>query len=121
MFHSDMVTLNVIRLFPVKPQERRDVGSQGPSLSNSQVSIPELEKAQTQPIIPPPDVGLRAWLQVLCGFILMLNTWGIIVSYGSFQTYYTTQGGITDETSSSTIAWIGSLQVSSSSKRTRRY
>jgi hypothetical protein len=96
---------------PALPRANKDVESQLPTAAVSQESLPPLEKVQTLPTIPPPDVGLQAWLQILCGFFLMLNSWGIVVSYGSFQTYYTT-GGITDETSPSTIAWIGSIQVS---------
>src|ERR1700755_2525259 len=91
-------------------QKTKDVESQFSHPYSSQESIHTVEKVSTQTNIPPPEVGLQPWLQVLCGFFLMLNTWGIVVSYGSFQTYYTTGRGITDETSSSTIAWIGSLQ-----------
>lgn len=40
----------------------------------------------------------------------MFNSWGIVVSFGIYQTYYTT-GGIQDETSPSSIAWIGSMQA----------
>jgi MFS family permease len=60
--------------------------------------------------IPPPDVGLWPWLQVLAGFFMMFNSWGIVISFGSFQTYYA-HGGLTTKTSDSTIAWIGSIQV----------
>ena len=37
---------------------------------------------------PPPDGGLVAWTQVVCGHLIVFNTWGYIVSYGVFQTYY---------------------------------
>ena len=37
---------------------------------------------------PPPDGGLVAWTQVACGHLIVFNTWGYIVSYGVFQTYY---------------------------------
>ena len=37
---------------------------------------------------PPPDGGLVAWTQVVCGHLIIFNTWGYIVSYGVFQTYY---------------------------------
>jgi hypothetical protein len=33
---------------------------------------------------PPPDGGLTAWLQVLGGYFLFMNTWGIINAYGMF-------------------------------------
>ncbi|KKA27276.1 hypothetical protein TD95_005210, partial [Thielaviopsis punctulata] len=56
---------------------------------------------------PPPDGGLKAWLAVLGGHLIIMNTWGVIVSFGIFQTYYTS---ILDKPRS-TISWIGSLQV----------
>jgi hypothetical protein len=31
---------------------------------------------------PPPDGGLTAWLQVVGGHFLFMNTWGIINAYG---------------------------------------
>jgi MFS family permease len=61
--------------------------------------------------LPATDVGLTPWLQVLGGFFLMFNSWGILVSYGVFQTYYTSGGGITDEHKPSNIAWIGSIEA----------
>jgi MFS family permease len=84
--------------------------SQIPTTEDSIENFEVLEKTPTLPILPPTDVGLVAWLQVLGGFFLMFNSWGIVVSYGTFQTYYTT-GGITDQSNPSTIAWIGSIQV----------
>lgn len=69
-----------------------------------------IEKSEMAPALPPVDVGFMPWLQVLGGFLLMFNSWGILVSYGTFQTYYTSGGGISDESSPSKIAWIGSVQ-----------
>jgi len=63
-----------------------------------------------QASLPPVDRGLAAWLQVLAGFLLMFNCWGIVLSFGTFETYYTT-GGISDQSSRSNIAWIGSIQA----------
>lgn len=37
---------------------------------------------------PPPDGGLVAWTQVVMSHLIVFNTWGYIVSYGAFQTYY---------------------------------
>ena len=37
---------------------------------------------------PPPDGGLVAWTQVLMGHLIVFNTWGYIISFGVFQTYY---------------------------------
>ncbi|KAL1588109.1 hypothetical protein WHR41_03315 [Cladosporium halotolerans] len=57
---------------------------------------------------PPPNGGLTAWLQVLGGFFLFFNTWGILNTFGVFQTYYES-GELFRETSSN-ISWIGSVQ-----------
>ncbi|KAI1806489.1 MFS general substrate transporter [Daldinia bambusicola] len=56
-----------------------------------------------------PDGGLTAWLQVLGAFVIMLSTWGLINSFGVFQTYYET-APLAPSSSSSDISWIGSLQ-----------
>ncbi|CAG8018758.1 unnamed protein product [Penicillium olsonii] len=57
---------------------------------------------------PEFDTGLRTWLQVLGSFFLFFNSWGIINTWGAYQTYYEQE--LLAGTSSSTIAWIGSLQ-----------
>ncbi|KFY86694.1 hypothetical protein V500_07462 [Pseudogymnoascus sp. VKM F-4518 (FW-2643)] len=59
-------------------------------------------------IQPPPNGGLKAWLQVLGAFLIVLNTWGLANSFGVFQTYYSTTLLVTSSPSS--ISWIGSIQ-----------
>ncbi|OJD12291.1 hypothetical protein AJ78_07082 [Emergomyces pasteurianus Ep9510] len=54
------------------------------------------------------DRGWKAWSQVLASFFLFFNTWGIVIAYGSFQTYY--EQHLLAGESPSTIAWIGSIQ-----------
>ena len=56
----------------------------------------------------PPDGGLVAWLQVVAGFMIFFNTWGMITAFSVFQTYY--ESGELFEASSSNISWIGSIQ-----------
>lgn len=56
---------------------------------------------------PPPDGGLQAWIQVVCAWLALANTWGFVNSFGAFQTYYAT---IISE-SASNISWIGSIQT----------
>ncbi|KAI1073722.1 MFS general substrate transporter [Whalleya microplaca] len=46
---------------------------------------------------------------VLGAFVLNLNTWGLMNSYGTFQTFY--QLNMLRGNSSSSIAWIGSTQA----------
>ncbi|KAJ5100510.1 MFS general substrate transporter [Penicillium angulare] len=69
------------------------------------------ERTIPKPPAPParPDGGFLAWLQVAGSWCLMFNCWGIVNSYGVFQTYYETEALPTR--SSSDIAWIGSLQA----------
>jgi predicted MFS family arabinose efflux permease len=55
-----------------------------------------------------PNGGLKAWLQVLGSFFLFFNSWGIVNTFGSYQTYYSLH--MLSGTSSSTISWIGSIQ-----------
>lgn len=58
---------------------------------------------------PPPNGGLIAWLHVLGGFMLFFNTWGILNTFGVYQTYYET--GALFQESSSNISWIGAIQA----------
>jgi hypothetical protein len=57
----------------------------------------------------PPDGGLKAWLQVVAGFMLFFNTWGLLNTFGVYQTYY--ESGVRFQASSSDISWIGSIQA----------
>ncbi|KAL3446436.1 major facilitator superfamily domain-containing protein [Aspergillus insuetus] len=58
---------------------------------------------------PPPNGGATAWLHVLGGFMLFFNTWGMLNTFGVFQTYY--ESGALFSRSSSDISWIGSIQA----------
>ncbi|CAG8959744.1 hypothetical protein HYFRA_00001650 [Hymenoscyphus fraxineus] len=57
----------------------------------------------------PPDGGTAAWLVVLGAWCCSFSSPGWINSVGSFQQYY--EVGPLKEYSSSTIAWIPSLQL----------
>lgn len=56
---------------------------------------------------PPPDGGLKAWIQCAMTFLVIFNTWGYVNSFGTFQTYYESSLGET----ASTVSWIGSVQT----------
>lgn len=56
-----------------------------------------------------PNGGLTAWLQVLGSFFLFFNTWGVVNTYGTYQTYY--ESDLLSSSSPSNISWIGSLQA----------
>lgn len=55
-----------------------------------------------------PNGGLDAWLQVLGGFFVYFNTWGLIITFGVFQSYY--QNHHLSHYSPSQISWIGTIQ-----------
>ena len=55
-----------------------------------------------------PDGGTVAWLQVLAAFFLLFNAWGIINSYGSYQTYY--MATLLRHEPPAAISWVGSVQ-----------
>lgn len=102
----------------------KDVNKQETSdteTANSIVGDTTTEKPRTQPEPeisstpkngggppPPPDGGMVAWLQVLGGFMLFFNTWGLLNTFGVFQTYY--ESGVLFNKSSSDISWIGAIQ-----------
>lgn len=56
---------------------------------------------------PPPDGGIKAWTQALMGHFVVLNTWGMIATFGVFQQYYTKNMGL----EASATSWIGSVQM----------
>jgi hypothetical protein len=78
---------------------------------------PPQDRASQAPPSGPPgppggpsfDSGLKAWLQVLAGFMLFFNTWGLLNTFGVYQTYY--ESGALFQASSSDISWIGSIQA----------
>ena len=84
---------------------------QGSNASDLTLERPLTHPSAPTPSIhePAPDGGLRAWLQVVCSFFLFFNSWGIVNSFGVFQTYYTTS--LLSNESASSISWIGSIQA----------
>ncbi|KAK6375704.1 hypothetical protein LTS17_007526 [Exophiala oligosperma] len=73
------------------------------------VGVTGAEAIPTQPKPDDvPDGGTLAWLQVAGSWLLFFNSWGIINTFGVYQTYYETIGY--PNLSPDTIAWIGSTQ-----------
>lgn len=56
----------------------------------------------------PPDGGRVAWLQVLASFLVNLNDWGLVSSFGIFQAFYASD--VLVKKSSLSIAWMGTTQ-----------
>lgn len=57
-----------------------------------------------------PEGGMQANMAMLGGFLAVFTTWGIITSFGVFQTYY--KNVLLPELSSFQLGWIQSLQLS---------
>ena len=74
-----------------------------PSPSNPSPTLPH----ETFDPGPPPDGGLRAWLQVLAGHLINALTWGLSASFGVYQLHYTESLHLPP----SQISWIGSMQL----------
>lgn len=71
--------------------------------------VPVAAPAATPPGMPKqPNGGLDAWLQVLGGFFIYFNTWGLIITFGVFQSYY--QNHLLTRYTPSQISWIGTIQ-----------
>ncbi|KAI0000612.1 MFS general substrate transporter [Xylariaceae sp. FL0662B] len=62
---------------------------------------------ETRITAPPPDGGLVAWVQVIGSWCVIFCTFGIVNSFGVYQTYYEQN---LSGTSSSDISWVGSIQ-----------
>ncbi|OJJ50115.1 hypothetical protein ASPZODRAFT_89959 [Penicilliopsis zonata CBS 506.65] len=68
------------------------------------------EQGCPQPAPPKfPEGGLRAWLVVLGAWCVSFSSFGYLNGYGVYQDYYTKH--LLAGEASSTIAWIGSVQV----------
>ncbi|KAJ5093147.1 hypothetical protein N7456_009008 [Penicillium angulare] len=66
--------------------------------------------AEKQPATPPPppNGGVVAWLQVIGAFFLFFNSWGVVNTFGVFQSYY--EVTLLPGYSASSISWIGTVQ-----------
>ena len=68
-------TLNGDEEKGIPPEEEGDVEAPAQSEANSD---PEPLPPKNAGPGPPPNGGLTAWLQVLGGWMLFFNTWGIL-------------------------------------------
>lgn len=99
-----------------KASSAGDLNSEQQTLNDDASSpaavVREKEGGKAAPV--PPDAsaarngGFQAWLQVLSSFFIFFNVLGLLNTYGQFQTIYETE--ILKSETSSTIAWIGSVQ-----------
>ncbi|SAM83860.1 related to MCH4-monocarboxylate transporter [Ustilago bromivora] len=75
--------------------------------STSKESFWSLSPAPAQP--KQMDGGTVAWLQVVASFLLFFNSWGLVNTYGAYQTFY--HSHLLANESDSSISWIGSVQA----------
>lgn len=83
-----------------------------PATADAQHAPPQQHPPPTQqgpPDGPPPNGGTTAWFQVLGSWMLFFNTWGILNTFGVYQTYH--ESGKLYIESSSSISWIGAIQA----------
>ncbi|KAE8154676.1 major facilitator superfamily domain-containing protein [Aspergillus avenaceus] len=74
--------------------------------SNQDPPVALVDPGQENPV---PNGGLQAWLGVVAGFCVFVNSWGLITTFGAFQEYYRTV--LLRGESPSAISWIGSIQA----------
>ncbi|KAH1492592.1 hypothetical protein KXX06_002753, partial [Aspergillus fumigatus] len=89
--------------------DNRSEGSSPPStLPVEELRAEKVEETQTPSPPPPPNGGWMAWLQVVGAFFLFFNSWGVVNTFGVYQTYYETD--LLHGHSPSSISWIGTVQ-----------
>ncbi|OOQ89423.1 putative MFS monocarboxylate transporter [Penicillium brasilianum] len=77
-----------------------------PESDGSEVENQPPKEPATPP--PPPNGGLTAWLQVAGAFFLFFNCWGVVNTFGVYQSYY--EDTLLSGYSASSISWIGTVQ-----------
>ncbi|KAJ9357879.1 hypothetical protein DTO027B9_2806 [Paecilomyces variotii] len=91
------------------PTSNGDTSNKNEVISTSESDPQSSENQQSgyQKGDPVFDTGLISWLQVLGSWFCFFNSWGIINTFGVFQTYY--EQALPNQTADD-IAWIGSIQ-----------
>jgi hypothetical protein len=107
---AENVTQNEVELIQVKKEAKgQDVEKDA---AHHHVLSKQLSRVQSNTDVqdpgPPPDGGLTAWSMACAGHLIMFNVWGLVNSYGLFQTYYVQVMKIGGESS---VAWIGTTQI----------
>lgn len=93
-------------------EKKSDADAQSSFHSGDEPPLSDADDLE-KPLPPSPqrmDGGLEAWLQVLGSWLLFINTWGLTNSYGTFQTYYSSDASPIPSYASSSLSWIGSVQ-----------
>ncbi|KAK9447744.1 major facilitator superfamily domain-containing protein [Limtongia smithiae] len=83
--------------------------SAGLEFANNPPPDEDATEAEKSVFDSAPNGGLGAWIQVSGSVFIYFNSWGIINSFGVFESYYSING--LSNKSESQIAWIGSIQA----------
>lgn len=88
-------------------------GTDNPAAEKPGAGLPPVSEAATEVATAPdlddiPNGGLKAWLQVVGAFFVLFNSWGIVNTFGVFQTYY--EANLLRTSTPAAISWIGSIQ-----------
>lgn len=94
---------------PFQDHSESDINEGQTSSDEKRADTEAAPSRQRQQDDGPPNGGWMAWLQVLASFCIFFNTWGVLNTFGIFQTYYET--GALFHQSSSNISWIGAIQA----------
>ncbi|KAF7943117.1 hypothetical protein EAE96_011059 [Botrytis aclada] len=87
--------------------EEKDAAFEETLARRTRTNGTQVTTASWRALGPPPDGGMKAWVQVILSHLVIMNTWGFINSFGVFQTYYVT----TLNRPASDVSWIGSVQI----------
>ena len=93
------------------PDANRDGSFTGDRNNDGTADLEQVasEKPSINNIKSVPNGGFRAWMQVVGVFFIFLNSWGIVNTFGTYQTYY--ELDLLKTSSPSNISWIGSIQA----------
>jgi hypothetical protein len=110
MFYSQQAQSGSSSTSSSRDDDEKQKSTPYPPPSSNGKEIAETEKPAPEPSTPPspPNGGLQAWLQVAGAFFLFFNSWGVVNTFGVFQSYYKTT--LIPHVSASTISWIGTTQ-----------
>lgn len=81
----------------------------------TRAGVESTSKEPSRSLSPAPaqpkqmDGGTVAWLQVVASFLLFFNSWGLVNTYGAYQTFY--HSHFLANESDSSNSWIGSVQA----------
>ena len=91
-----------------KQQQPSSESEQSESPGEKSNDVPPAPKSNASNDIP--NGGFVAWFQVIGSFFLFFNCWGIVNTFGVFQTFYE-RDLLYSKQSNSNISWIGSIQA----------